>query len=261
MSAFRTARTTPTTGSARTSRVRSSRRLAGAVAAALAALALTACQDGTGLKDNGAAPVTDAADSPAASATPGAPTGGRGGSATPAPGSATPTGGAKTGGGAQAGSGAADAKAPSDQAAAGGRVLCNGSNTAVTVQPVPRPLNHMLITVRNTGSKTCDLTYHPVLRFDEMQWAPTARKDTQPQAVVSLAPGESGYAGARLSAADGSGEGGTTGRRLTVAFQGTTPHSSGGASATPALPAAGLYYDSSLEVTYWQRDVADAIER
>lgn len=117
----------------------------------------------------------------------------------------------------------------------------------------------MLITVKNTGSKVCDLTYYPVLRFDEMQWAPAARKETQPQAVVSLAPGESGYAAAILSAADGSGEGGTTGQRLTIAFQGVTPNSSGGASAVPPLPAKGLYYDSSLTVTYWQQDMDDAL--
>lgn len=138
-------------------------------------------------------------------------------------------------------------------------MLCNGSNTEVTVRPAPRPLNHALVTVKNTGSKLCDLTYYPVLRFDEMQWAPVARNETKPQAVVSLAPGQSGYAGIMLSAADGSGEGGTTGHRLTIAFQGRTPNSGGGASATPPLPANGLYYDSSLTVTYWQQDMTDAL--
>src|SRR5690606_37945161 len=65
------------------------------------------------------------------------------------------------------------------------RVACNGSNTAVTAQPVPRPLNHLLITVRNTGSKVCDLTYYPVLRFDEMQWVPRPIEESKPQAVVT----------------------------------------------------------------------------
>jgi hypothetical protein len=117
----------------------------------------------------------------------------------------------------------------------------------------------MLITVRNTGSKVCDLTYFPVLRFDEMQWVPQAFEESRPQAVTTLAPGESGYAGVLLSAADGSGEGGRTGRKLTVAFQGRTPNSGGGASATPPLPARGVYYDSSLAVTYWQQDRQDAL--
>ncbi len=97
-----------------------------------------------------------------------------------------------------------------------------------------------------------------MLRFDQMQWVPQADESTRPQAVVSLAPGESGYAGVLLSAADGSGTGGTTGRKLTVAFQGMTPNSSGGASATPSLPAKGVYYDSALKVTYWRQDL-DAI--
>jgi hypothetical protein len=117
----------------------------------------------------------------------------------------------------------------------------------------------MLITVKNTGSKTCDLTYYPVLRFDEMQWAPSPIEDSQPQAVTTLAPGESGYAGVLLSAADGSGEAGTTGRKLAVGFQGRTPNSSGGPSALPSLPAKGVYYDSTLAVTYWLRDMDDAL--
>ncbi|MFE9675740.1 DUF4232 domain-containing protein [Streptomyces sp. NPDC006259] len=235
-------------------RIRRTRRTAHLFApaiAALAALSLTACEDGTGTHDEGAS-------APASSSVTAQPqrTG------TPAPGSPTKPAG---------GTGASSPSTPSaprtsdgggkgdDATAPENRVLCNGSNTKVTAQPVPRPLNHMLLTVTNTGSKTCDLTYHPVLRFDEMQWAPTAAKETRPQAVTTLAPGESGYAGVLLSAADGSGDGGTTAEKLTVAFQGRTPDSDGGASATPPLPAAGVYYDSSLTVTYWQQSMDDAL--
>ncbi|GHE59117.1 DUF4232 domain-containing protein [Streptomyces vinaceus] len=229
---------------------RTTRRLAGAAAVALAALALTACQNGTGLKDGGAA---TASDSSTASPSPT-------GATSPAPGTPAP-GSTKTGTGTGKGTGSGQAKGGSSDpaAAAGNHVLCNGSNTEVTVQPVARPLNHMLISVKNTGSKSCDLTYYPVLRFDEMQWAPAPRQETRPQAVVSLAPGQSGHAAAMLAAADGSGEGGTTGQKLTIAFQGRTPNSSGGASATPPLPAKGIYYDSSLTVTYWQQNIEDAL--
>ncbi|MFF3674549.1 DUF4232 domain-containing protein [Streptomyces sp. NPDC002120] len=250
MSAFRS---TPATG-IRTSRSRTVRRLGSGVAVALAALALTGCQDGTGIRDEGAAATTATpAETGGRNDTQGATAGQQGTTGTPAPGSATTTGGGKTG------TDPAKSKGSSDSSTEGERVLCNGSNTAVTVQPVSRPLNHMLITVKNTGSKVCDLTYHPVLRFDEMQWAPAARQETRPQAVVSLAPGESGYAAAVLAAADGSGEGGTTGHRLTIAFQGRTPNSSGGASAIPPLPAQGVHYDSSLTVTYWQQGIEDAL--
>ncbi|MFB6844003.1 DUF4232 domain-containing protein [Streptomyces sp. NPDC056373] len=200
--------------------------------ALLAALALTACQDGTGTKDEGAA--------------------------YPEPASATVTTQQAT-----TQQATKSVKAVQDVTKAKGstakRVSCNGSNTTVTARPVRRPVNHMLLTVKNTGSKTCDLTYYPMLRFDEMQWAPRPIEDSQPQAVVTLAPGESGYAGVSLSAADGSGEWGTTAHKLTVGFQGRTPNSDGGPTAIPALPAKGVYYDSTLTVTYWLREMDDAL--
>ncbi|WP_369391073.1 DUF4232 domain-containing protein [Streptomyces sp. CG1] len=225
-------------------------RLLDATGTAVTALALSACGgDGTGTKDEGASrpvsPTTTATDN-TSSATPTTAAGARTGDGSPAARTHTP--GTKPGGTRAPGTGTG-----------GSVVLCNGANTTVTAQPVPRPLNHMLIRVKNTGGRTCELTYYPVLRFDEMQWAPQAAKDTQPQAVTTLAPGESGYAGVLLSAADGSGQGGMTGHRLTVMFQGRTPNSDGGPSATPALPAKGVYYDSSLTVTYWQQNADDAL--
>ncbi|MET9506796.1 DUF4232 domain-containing protein [Streptomyces sp. NPDC006622] len=232
-------------------RIRRTAHLFAPAIAALAALSLTACEDGTGTHDEDAsAPASSSVTAqPQRTGTPapGSPTKPAGGTDASSP--STPSAPRTSDGGGKGD----DATAPEN------RVLCNGSNTKVTAQPVPRPLNHMLLTVTNTGSKTCDLTYYPVLRFDEMQWAPTAAKETRPQAVTTLAPGESGYAGVLLSAADGSGDGGTTAEKLTVAFQGRTPNSDGGASATPPLPAEGVYYDSSLTVTYWQRSMDDAL--
>ncbi|MGI5427704.1 DUF4232 domain-containing protein [Streptomyces sp. CA-179760] len=212
--------------------------------ALLAALALTACEDGTGAKDEGAAKPQVTSSTTAATA--------------PQQ-TATDAKGARSGTTGKANGGNSGAAKPTDPADPANRVSCNGTNTTVTAQPVRRPLNHMLITVKNTGSKYCDLTYYPVLRFDEMQWAPRPIEDSKPQAVTTLAPGESGYAGVALSAADGSGDGGTTARKLTVGFQGRTPNSSGGPSALPPLPAKGVYYDSSLTATYWLRDMDEAL--
>ncbi|MEU6371355.1 DUF4232 domain-containing protein [Streptomyces sp. NPDC046931] len=223
---------------------------------AVAALALTACQNGTGTKDEGRASapaVSSPTRSPAAQDTGTAANGsGSGSSAAKGSGTAsrTGTGAGKGSTGRASGSGAATTRTP---------VLCNGGNTQVTAQEVSRPLNHMLITVKNTGSRPCDLTYYPVLRFDEMQWAPGAVEESRPQAVITLAPGESGYAGVRLSAADGSGENGTTGHKLTVIFQGRTPRSDAGPTASVRLPAKGVYYDSKLTATYWQSSAADAL--
>ncbi|MFD8153856.1 DUF4232 domain-containing protein [Streptomyces sp. NPDC059720] len=240
-------------------------------AALLAALALTACDNGTGTQDEGAArpgpaataSTTPAADTPATESTGrgttgasgtadsgGTSGGSNGGGSGPATGKTTGTSGGKA-------TGKTGGETNGEGAPA--RVFCHGGNTTVTARPVPRPLNHLLITVENTGSKPCDLTYHPVLRFDAMQWAPRPVADSKPQAVTTLAPGEKGYAGVSLSAADGSGEAGTTGRRLTVGFQGRTPNSDGGPTAIPALPARGVYYDSTLAVTYWLRDMDDAL--
>ncbi|MET9758783.1 DUF4232 domain-containing protein [Streptomyces sp. NPDC006372] len=212
--------------------------------ALLAALALTACQDGTGTKDEGAAhPQVVSSDTATAGTTT----------------EATNTKGQKAETATGAKGGTSGTAKPTDPADPANRVSCNGSNTTVTAKPVARPLNHMLISVRNTGSKYCDLTYYPVLRFDEMQWVPRPIEDSHPQAVTTLAPGETGYAGVVLSAADGSGEHGTTSHKLTVGFQGRTPNSSGGPSALPTLPAKGVYYDSSLTVTYWLRDMDEAL--
>ncbi|BCL22146.1 DUF4232 domain-containing protein [Streptomyces tuirus] len=229
--------------------------------ALLAALALTACQDGTGTKDEGAAH-PDPASATATATHPAEDGGGDSGTGTGGTTGTQPTKAAKVDRSTKADTSAKGDKSAKGEAAKGAtatRVSCNGSNTTVTAQPVRRPLNHMLLTVKNTGSKMCDLTYYPVLRFDEMQWVPRPVKDSKPHAVTTLAPGESGYAGVSLSAADGSGEWGTTSHKLTVGFQGRTPNSDGGPSALPALPAKGVYYDSTLTVTYWLADMDDAL--
>ena len=231
-------------------------RLFAATGAALAAMALTACQDGTGTQDEGApqpaatAPANAASDKTADR------------TADTAKSDTASNEHSRNGGGADGtGKDGAESTGSGSGSDAGpeARVACNGSHTTVTAQPVPRPLNHMLITVKNTGSKPCDLTYYPVLRFDEMQWVPQPVEASKPQSVVGIDPGESAYAGVLLASADGSGDGGTTGHKLTVGFQGPTPNSSGGPSATPSLPAKGVYYDSTLAVTYWQQSMDDAL--
>ncbi|MFG2964658.1 DUF4232 domain-containing protein [Streptomyces sp. NPDC048288] len=230
-------------------------RLLAATGAAVAALALTACENGTGTRDEGAsAPATTAPQSANPTPTPKTSEASTGNTGTGTTGSGT----ARSTPSPVSDTATKNTRQPGSSGTS--RVLCNGSNTTVTAQPLSRPLNHLLLTVRNTGSRTCDLTYYPVLRFDEMQWVPQPDEATHPQAVTTLAPGESGYAGVLLTAADGSGDGGTTGKKLTVAFQGMTPNSSGGASATPPLPAKGVYYDSSLRVTYWQRNQDDVLD-
>ncbi|MFI9220307.1 DUF4232 domain-containing protein [Streptomyces werraensis] len=245
----------------RTSRL----QLLAAAGVAVASLALTACQDGTGTRDEGASDTQPVASAPsgASSQAPEESASGSGGHGSTANGSGSNGSGGDAAGSGDSGSkgssaGKGTASGGSDDAPATFNP-CNGSNTSVSAAPVSRPVNHMLITVKNTGSKNCDLTYYPVLRFDEMQWVPQPVEESKPQAVVTLAPGESAYAGVLLSAADGSGSGGATGKKLAVGFQGRTPNSDGGPAAIPSLPAAGVYYDSSLTVTYWQYSMDDAL--
>jgi hypothetical protein len=117
----------------------------------------------------------------------------------------------------------------------------------------------MLLTVTNTGSTTCYLYNYPALQFTGAQAVPPAIDDSHPQAVVTLDPGESGYASVQLSATDGSGTNGYTAKTLAVHFYGRSGTGSVGAAAHPALPAKGLYIDSTLTTTYWQQTMDDAL--
>ncbi|MFJ8546702.1 DUF4232 domain-containing protein [Streptomyces sp. NPDC093586] len=248
--------------SARTTRT----RLFAATTVALAALALTACEGGsdTGAESAPSSSATATGQTPpsagatastggdkATSGTTGSGTGssgstgtgGKGGSG----GSAGSTGGGKTGTGAQdsgKGGGQDDTPVPGK---------CSASDVKITAQKVSRPLNHLLLTATNTGSKTCMLPPYPAARFGEAQAVPTVAEASKPQALTGVAPGESGYAGVLLSAGDGSGENGYETNTLTIPFE-------DGSVATVALPAGGVHVDTALTVTYWQTGVDHALE-
>ncbi|MFH8936237.1 DUF4232 domain-containing protein [Streptomyces griseosporeus] len=236
------------------------RLLTAAASVALAALTLTACNgDGTGVTDEGAAPS-------ASRPTPTAPTA----SAPSAPSSSgTGTGtGTGTGSSGSAPASKPTAHDPSEPAAknpakppasAGRPVTCEGSTLKTVAAPLNRPVNHMLLTVTNTGSSPCHLYAYPAVRFGEAQAVPPVVEESHPQAVVTLAPGESGYAAVLLSAADGSGAHGHTEKSLSVHFYGPSGSGSVGSAATPPLPAQGVFVDDSLRVTYWQQDLDDAL--
>ncbi|MEV0480101.1 DUF4232 domain-containing protein [Streptomyces sp. NPDC050508] len=231
-------------------------RLFAAATVALAALSLTACNDKLGVQDEGAATKTSSTtQAPAPTATQTDKTGGRtGGSST---GSGTKgSGGNKTSGGSGSGSGSSSGSGSDTSASS---VPCSGANTKVTAQTVKRPINHMLLTVTNTGSKTCDLYYYPAVSFEDAQSVPPVMKDSQPQAVTTLTPGQSGYAGVALSGGDnGTGTNGRTAKSLSVYFFDRNNNSISPA-ATPALPTEGVYIDDSLRVTYWLSDAQDAL--
>ena len=261
MSRFRTSRT---------------RLVAAAATTVLAALALTACGDGTGAHDEGAATTastnssTDAASSSGGASDSTGSSGSTG--STGSTGSSAGTSGSTTGsttGGSKSAAGTSASKtsgssgssgASGTSGSSGGTVTCEGSNTKTVAAPLTRPVNHMLLTVTNTGSKTCFLYGYPSVQFADAQSEPPVIEDSQPQAVVTLAPGQSGYAAVSLSATDGSGKDGRTAKSLTVYFYGRSMSGSVGAAAHPALPAKGVYIDDSIKVTYWQQSMNDATD-
>ncbi|CAM5633189.1 MULTISPECIES: DUF4232 domain-containing protein [Streptomyces] len=229
-------------------------RIAASAAAVAAAFSLTACGGGEdGKKAVGAA-------RPAASAGPdaSAPSAGADGSGGTGPSAKSPSGaGSPSGHGSHATSAKAGAGGKRGAATGGKSTACTAANTKVTVSKLSRPINHLLLTLTNTGSTRCDAYHYPALRFDDAQ-APTAvREDSKPQAVVSVEPGKSAYAAVRTSDPTGEAEGGKTVRRLEVFFA----NRDGGyydRSTRPALPK-DTYIDDSAQVTYWQSELDDAL--
>ncbi|WP_328933492.1 MULTISPECIES: DUF4232 domain-containing protein [unclassified Streptomyces] len=252
-------------------------RLFAAATVALAALSLTACNDKLGVQDEGAAQTgttaptsTQAPEKTGGAGQTGGSTSGNSTSGNSSTGGDKGSGGAtgsnggkssggKTGAGKTSGGSGANSGANSGSNTSASSVPCSGANTKVTAQSVSRPINHMLLTVTNTGTKTCDLYYYPALNFDDAQSVPPVMKESQPQAVTTLTPGQSGYAGVALAGGDnGTGTNGHTAKSLAVYFFDRNNNSISPA-ATPSLPAKGVYIDDSLRVTYWLSSAQDAL--
>ncbi|MEU1374515.1 DUF4232 domain-containing protein [Streptomyces triculaminicus] len=227
-------------------------RLLAVASLAIASLALTACDKGEGIREEGAASQpARSAQSPAQDKPATTPGGTPTGKAPAAKGTGgTGTGGTGTG---KAGGRASAPAAGADQDAPENRVPCTADNTQVVATPVSRPLNHMLLTITNTGSTLCDLPEYPIVKFEGAQSVPPVMENTKPQAVTSLRPGKKGYAGVILSAGDGRGGEGYTAQSLEIGFQGSDK------MAEVALQAKGVHIDNSLRVTYWLTTAEDAL--
>ncbi|MET9425153.1 DUF4232 domain-containing protein [Streptomyces sp. NPDC006540] len=238
------------------------RTTAVAATALIAALSLTACQSDAGARDEGTALSTSAPATQKPTPDPtAAPTSDPARSASPAGdkpagndkgNSGDSTGTTGSAGGAAAGSGGGSEDP-------GPVMTACGADVKVTYSTVRRPINHALLTMTNTGSEPCNAYHAPLLRFDDAQAATAVDQDSRPQAVVTIAPGESAYASIMLAAADGSGNDGHTAARLAVSF---APRSgSGSTDAAPAvirLPA-DTYTDTTTTVSHWQSSMDDAL--
>ncbi|WP_333749398.1 DUF4232 domain-containing protein [Streptomyces sp. IBSBF 2394] len=234
-------------------------RLFAATTVALAALSLTACE-GDELTGSPAPESTASAPAEGNSARPAGgakgdtgETGSNGSSGSAGNGNASGSGSGSNSGsgtGADEGSDNSDGSNGSNSDVPG---ECSASDVRITAANAPRPINHLLLTATNTGSKTCALPQYPAARFGEAQSVPPVAESSKPQSLTTLAPGESGYAGVRLSSGDGSGENGYETNTLTIPFE-------DGSIATVKLPAGGVYVDTALTVTYWQTDASNALE-
>ncbi|MEU7207258.1 DUF4232 domain-containing protein [Streptomyces sp. NPDC044989] len=238
-------------------------RLFAATTVALAALSLTACEgdeltgspapesptsasaDGNSARPAGGAK-GDAGDTGDTGATGSTGSTGSAGSAGSAGNGKAPGSGADkaSGGNASGGTDGSDSEVPG---------ACSAADVRITAANAPRPINHLLLTATNTGSKTCALPPYPAARFGEAQAVPPVAESSKPQSLTTLAPGESGYAGVRLSSGDGSGEHGYETTALTIPFE-------DGSIARVKLPSGGVYVDTALTVTYWQTSASNALE-
>ncbi|GAA1377668.1 DUF4232 domain-containing protein [Streptomyces beijiangensis] len=133
---------------------------------------------------------------------------------------------------------------------------CTAGSLKMTASSISRPINHVLITATNAGSKTCDLYYAPAIAFsDDAQSPIQVDKDTQPQAVVTLSPGESGYAMIRTSG-EPNGDKAYSTQKIRVNFQNRNDNGSVGGPAYAQLAGPISVVDSQSAVTYWQSDVS-----
>ncbi|MEU5642565.1 DUF4232 domain-containing protein [Streptomyces milbemycinicus] len=132
---------------------------------------------------------------------------------------------------------------------------CDINKLTVGVKSVQRPVNYMVLEVNNHAGVDCNMPGYPILKFGEdAQAATPVYEDSKPQAVVTLAPGKTAYAGIRTSSADGSGTNGYKATSLEVYLQGSDD------SKSVELPGGSVYIDDTAQVTYWQSDLANALD-
>ena len=120
-------------------------------------------------------------------------------------------------------------------------------------------INHLLLTATNTGDATCYASYAPLLRLgDEAQAVVPRNEDSKPQAVVTLAPGETAYAALLTSSAALEGDGGYTATSLGLQFADADDRPLDGL-AEVQLPGGEVYVDDTAQVSYWQSSLNDAL--
>ncbi|MFI2644591.1 DUF4232 domain-containing protein [Streptomyces sp. NPDC018610] len=235
--------------------------LAAVVGIAALSLSLTACGgDGTGAKDEGAAPspratvakadVTSKADAsgPDASGS-GAGKTGTGAQAAARTGSAS--GGSGSAAGGSAGSGKSSASAPA----------CTSADVRVTVGKADEtPTEHIVLTAKNISGHSCSLLQYPLIAFGPIQTAkdiPAVAK-SKPGVPVVLAAGAPAYANVRI-ANGGAHEDDKVVTSFTVNLFAADGPAEG--SVDVKAPAGGLAVDEAVARTgYWTNELRNGAD-
>lgn len=170
--------------------------------------------------------------------------------------------GAGDGSGKGAGTGAGGSDTPSAGTGSGGAkpVDCATGSLRFAIRKVKNPVDHVLITATNTGTKACHLYSYPALRISENSQAVTARiGESQPRTVVTLDRGATGYAGLITASADRNSETKVTTPAIGVSLFGPDEGSTGAGVDVP-VPGGSLYVEEdNAQVTYWQDNPNDAL--
>ncbi|MGW0661039.1 DUF4232 domain-containing protein [Streptodolium elevatio] len=191
------------------------------------------------------------ADSPAG--TPSAATAPKAPSAPSTPGASKPS--AANPGAAKPGAAPANGSAVGTGSASGKATIAPCTTDALAVSSQKEPpdateTRHLLITVQNAGSTTCDLYRHPyILLGNGRAPAPVIEdSDPDPGVPVTLAPGKEAYAAMVLNGPMDEYE--VTSISLTL--QGSAPGSKAGGPIDVPMPGATpLYANDFQRVTYW----------
>jgi hypothetical protein len=225
-------------------------RLGTALAAGLAAVTLTAgCGSSTssGTKNAAGSATTASAASPMTSSA-----------------STTSSSGSVDGGASPSTAAPGTSSLPSKptSAGAGGPRDCSTDMLHFTINPLPEPINHVMISATNTAQVPCHLNKYPLLRTFQAEKTPIAATgSTKPANPVLLAPGGTAYAGVMTNSPDGSGQNGKNIPTLILQLQPSNADAGGvGRPASVAMPQNAQYIDSSAFVSYWESDMQSAID-
>lgn len=123
--------------------------------------------------------------------------------------------------------------------------MCRADQLTVTAAPVSQPLNHLLITAKNTSGARCDLGIIGLVTFDGRVRATTP--DGLGGGPNILRPGQSNYEGVALDQQDAPGQGSDT-SYLTVKLD---------SGDTLRIPVKAHVHAPRISV--WQPSAADAL--